>query len=415
MGMERNLMTNKLKLSLINFQSITNGELEFETGLNFIVGQSNSGKSATFRALKACLSNPSGSQRFIKKDSNIAEVILEYNDNVIDWKRTKSESSYNINGEEYVKTGKSDAFKIVEDTGFARDHNDTIMNIEEELQLPFPYGVSKTDLFKLFENIFCVSDSAIILKSAKDHENEVKSDIGLLENEVSKVKNKLYELGKFKKEISLSKLKSARDKIVEKQNNLDKLNDGIEIIKTAVEVSNIKLPKSLKFSNKLDQYSELAKIKELMNQLSELHKTSQSLKGIKAPNSVDLREYKELTTIQKDLTILNKLLQIDTKETFKPKQIDLNKYSELNKIIRDVNIVKQLAQLEIPSYNIQNKLENYEQLITYKDELTKIMIAGKEAVEKKKGITKRLGEIQDKLKTYKVCPLCHKPLNEEEN
>ena len=69
----------------------------------------------------------------------------------------------------------------------------------------------------------------------------------------------------------------------------------------------------------------------------------------------------------------------------------------------------------MPSYNIQNKLENYEQLITYKDELTKIMIAGKEAVEKKKGITKRLGEIQDKLKTYKVCPLCHKPLNEEEN
>ena len=67
---------NELKLSLQNFQSITEGELTFRTGLNFIVGQSNSGKSATFRALKACLLNPKGSQRFIKKGHNKLEVIV---------------------------------------------------------------------------------------------------------------------------------------------------------------------------------------------------------------------------------------------------------------------------------------------------------------------------------------------------
>ena len=60
-------MGNELKLSLENFQSISEGELIFHTGTNVIIGQSNSGKTATFRALKACLSNPIGSQRFIKK------------------------------------------------------------------------------------------------------------------------------------------------------------------------------------------------------------------------------------------------------------------------------------------------------------------------------------------------------------
>lgn len=407
-------MTNKLKLSLINFQSISNGELEFETGLNFIVGQSNSGKSATFRALKACLSNPSGSQRFIKKDSNVAEVILEYNDNVIDWKRSKSESSYNINGETYVKTGKSDAFKIIEDTGFARDHNDTIMNIEEELQLPFPYGVSKTDLFKLFENIFCVSDSAVILKSAKDHENEVKSDISLLENEVSKVKNKLDEISKFKKEISLKDLKTSKEKLKNQQSKLNKLNEGIDIIQIAVKLSSIELPKAQNFDNKLDSYNDLSKTKGLIVQLTELHNISKEIKSIKLPEVKDLKEYKELMSIQKDLAILNKLAKIDTKEVFKPKQVDLSRYTELKRIFKDLSILKQLEELELPSYQIQDKLETYKNLRQYKNDLDRIMTAGKEAVEKKKGITKRLEEIQEKLKNYKVCPLCHRPLNEEE-
>lgn len=407
-------MTNKLKLSLINFQSISNGELEFETGLNFIIGQSNSGKSATFRALKACLLNPSGSQRFIKKDSNIAEVILEYNDNTIKWKRTKSESSYDINGETYVKTGKSDAFKIVEDTGFARDHNDTIMNIEEELQLPFPYGVSKTDLFKLFENIFCVSDSAVILKSAKDHENEVKSDISLLENEVSKVKNKIAEINKFKKEVDLDNLQTLRDKLKKKQGRLNSLNEGIDIIQTAVKLSDVELPKAQNFEDRLSSYSDLSKTKDLINQLVELHNISRSLKNVKLPKVKDLKEYKELVSIQKDLIVLNKLINLNIEEPFKPKQIDLSSYTELTKILKDLNILKQLEELEFPSYQIQDKLKVYEDLKQYKDELDRIIIAGKEAIEKKKSITKRLEGIKDKLKSYKVCPLCHKPLNEEE-
>ena len=93
---------NELKLSLHNFQSISDGELIFKTGLNFIIGQSNSGKSATFRALKACLLNPKGSQRFIKKDNNRAEVVLTYNGNEIEWEKTSKESNYVINGKKFL-------------------------------------------------------------------------------------------------------------------------------------------------------------------------------------------------------------------------------------------------------------------------------------------------------------------------
>ena len=371
-------MKNKLKLSLTNFQSIGNGELEFETGLNFIIGQSNSGKSATFRALKACLSNPSGSQRFIKKDTNVSEVTLEYNGNVITWKRTKKESSYEINGETFVKTGNSDAFKLVEDTGFVRDHNETIMNIEEELQLPFPYGTSKTDLFKLFENIFCVSDSAIILKSAKDYENEVKSEIRLLENEKVKIKNKLAELNKFKKEINISELKGKQNSLILKNEKLMKLKDGVETIKKAVELLKLNLPEPYEVDNYLNQYQELMDLKKVMHTTESLHKVSQNLSKLESPKPIDLKEY----------------------------------YT-LRQLYKDINVVKELSGLTLPEYEVKDKIGTYYELVNYRESLNKIYATGRKAAEKKKRVAAKLSEIQGKLREFKVCPLCHRLLEGE--
>ena len=180
--------------------------------MNFIIGQSNSGKSATFRALKACLLNPAGSQRFIKKGNNKSEVTLKYNGQEIQWERTPKESNYIINGETYYKTGRSNAFKILEEaTGFNQDTNGIIMNIEEELQLPFPFGLNGSDLFKLFENVFCISDSAVILKSAKDYEKGVDSDISSLDLEEQKTTAKVRALEEFKEYVDINKIQKDKD------------------------------------------------------------------------------------------------------------------------------------------------------------------------------------------------------------
>ena len=46
-------------LKIEDFQSIGNAELEFIPGINLIVGQSNSGKTAVLRAIDSVLTNPS--------------------------------------------------------------------------------------------------------------------------------------------------------------------------------------------------------------------------------------------------------------------------------------------------------------------------------------------------------------------
>lgn len=364
-------MGNELKLSLENFQSISSGELVFQVGTNVIIGQSNSGKTATFRALKACLSNPAGSQRFIKKGTTHSVVTLEYNGNCITWRRTPKESSYTINGEDYIKTGKSDAFKLVENTGFVIDSSGTIMNIEEELQLPFPFGVSKSDLFRLYENVFCISDSAVILKAAKDKEEEVKSDISNIENEILKSKTKLEEIAKFRSEVNLKLLEEKKDYFKKKSDRILFLKDGIDLIHKVATLETFDI-QEVSFEDKVKILKENLFLKKELNILKNLHIIGKSLKEGYCPSSEMLTVLYELKELQKVRDLLSTVIEVPIKE-FESK---LQKYQELQDSMSFLKALK--AQIKLKKI----KLEEIEKIIQ----------------EKEKG-----------LQEFKVCPLCHRP------
>lgn len=368
-------MGNELKLSLENFQSISKGELIFHSGTNVIIGQSNSGKSATFRALKACLLNPVGSQRFIKKGTKRASVLLEYNGNQIIWLRTAKESSYKINGEDYIKTGKSNAFKLLEGTGFVTDCNDTIMNIEEELQLPFPFGMSKTDLFKLYEDVFCISDSSIILKAAKEVEDDTKVQIVSLENEIIKNKNKLKELLEFKNSFNLEELKEKRNILSNYCNRIVFLKDGLPLIKKAILIKDFEV-NEISFENKLTAYNEKNNLKKNIITLKKLHNVDKSLKLIE-----------------------------------KPKAVDLNYYSEKLDILKTSKILKEINTIKAEEILFENRLEKYKELKNFKNFLISLKATVKKKKEDLKKVEEFIENIEQALKEYKVCPLCHQPIN----
>ena len=371
---------NRLVLSLHNFQSITEGELTFKTGLNFIIGQSNSGKSATFRALKACLLNPAGSQRFIKKGNSKSEVVLKYNGQEIQWERTSKESNYVINGEAYYKTGRSNAFKILEDkTGFNQDANGTIMNIEEELQLPFPFGLNGSELFKLFENVFCVSDSAIILKSAKDYEKGVDNDISFLNIEEQKIKVKVEELKEFKEFLDLNKLLGYRKKLESSLNRITELEDGKDIIELALKLSNanLSMPNQV-FTDLIPKYQDLIKCKEILSETKRLHKLSKEVQYLNFPVTTDLSHYNALC---------------DLKKTF--------------------DVLKKLNKLKLEEVAFENKLSRLKELIDTKEYINNFEREINNLKDNKKEEEEKLKKLELKLKEFKICPLCHKPLDNE--
>ena len=368
---------NRLVLSLHNFQSISEGELTFNTGLNFIIGQSNSGKSATFRALKACLLNPAGSQRFIKKGNTKSEVTLKYNGQEIQWERTPKESNYIINGEHYYKTGRSNAFKILEaETGFNQDATGAIMNIEEELQLPFPFGLNGSDLFKLFENVFCISDSAIILKSAKEYEKGIESEIDALDLEEEKTKAKVKALTEFREAVDLTKLLEDKEKLERAATKLNNLKDGMDLVKLAVKIDNASLEaKEKEFVNLHLLYKSTTEYKELLVQAKELYELSKKFQELKEPEKISLEEYKNLCDLRKTFNSLKKL-----------NKLVLNEKEFENKI-------GELKELEQTRKFIQVYKENLKKLEGDKEQTNK-----------------EIDVLEEKLKEFKVCPLCHKPL-----
>ena len=371
---------NELKLSLRNFQSISEGELIFKTGLNFIIGQSNSGKSATFRALKACLLNPKGSQRFIKKGNNKSIVTLFYNGNEIEWDRTNKESSYIINGEQYIKTGTSDTFKILmNDTGFVKDEKEgALMNIEEELQLPFPFGVSKADLFKLFENVFCVSDSAVILKAAKEQEDNIKDNIEALELDKIKVQNKLSHLQDFKSFLEIDKLESYKDFLINVESRIINLKEGLSTIKLAVKLNNTKLEVGEReFNDLFSPYLEALELKKVLIQTRKIHKLSKDLQ------------------------------ELDLNRKFEDK---LEYYRNLKSLNRTLQKLKKLNKLKVNELSFSSKLEEFNELRSLYLYVQDLQRKIKDLQIDKKREEERIESIEAKLKEFKVCPLCHHSL-----
>lgn len=368
---------NELKLSLHNFQSISDGELVFRTGLNFIIGQSNSGKSATFRALKACLLNPKGSQRFIKKGHNKAEVKLEYNGNEIIWDRTSKESTYTINGEVFYKTGSSNAFKILnEEAGFARDDNGTLMNIEEELQLPFPFGISHSDLFKLFENVFCVSDSAIILKSAKEYEKGVETEVSTLEFDLQKTNTKLRDLAEFKEYVDFKYLTSSKRKLGKAQERILFLSDGKEIIEKAIVVEKANLEvREEDFKDWFSPYLTALECRKVLAQTHQFHLLS-----------------KNLQELDYDVPKL------------------LEKYTQLRDLNKTLSNLKKLNKIKVIESSFENKLSEYQNLKALYSFIQDLKVNIQSLQEKEKREKARMNSIEEKLKEFKVCPLCHHSL-----
>ena len=346
---------NTFRVDLENFQSISKASLEFVQGINIIVGQSNSGKSAILRAIKGAILNPNGSQKYIKNGAKGFKVNIEYNNNEIEWSREKS-PKYKINGEEYLKVGNSNLPNLLDKSGFVLDEGNNLMNIESELELPFPFDKNNSELFKLFEkNIFCVSDSTSITKLIKADEDEANKNKDNAEYELDRYKGKLQAVEELEKEIDLNKLISGREKLAGLIDKISKIKLDIsdlcdmigmgKILKRAiptVEVNNdlqhayVVLLEDVNKLNeirgvgavlkaeptastpKVFNISEYSELNEAVNQLLQAEELTLILRAIEAPRTKVMGE--EYTSLRNDLTTLSRLreqaqnLQNDIKE-----------------------------------------------------------------------------------------------------
>ena len=162
--------------------------------------------------------------------------------------------------------------------------------------------------------------------------------------------------------------------------------------------------------NKIPAYKELISLKSLISKVKQYHELS---KNLPVPISVsneklgNLREQRELKELVARLT---KLSQIKVEEkVFENKLFDFQEKVELKKTFMQL---KELHEIKIKPIEFEDKLAKYKELIQYK--------AGLKALSDKISLTQaeltyvenNLSNLQEKLKEYKVCPLCHRPLED---
>lgn len=403
-------------IDIKNFQSIGNANLVFEPGINMIVGQSNSGKSATLRAIRSTVVNPSRAKHYIKKGTNKATVTIDYNNDSVEWTRAAKESVYNINEETYEKVGNKTLFDLKEDgCGFVRDDAGNIMNIEGEWDLLFPFDRTPSELFKLFENIFCVSDSALILKSYKDEEAELVKRKGQYEDRLNTLNSKKIALEELEQEVDTDKIASESKIFEGLANDYFKMQEDSRYLQRCEAIAGFTVDEvQPPTENSLEPLIEMTKDYKFFMNVLQRRKFYKSL-----PETVTVSDSLErYIEIAKDYEVLEQaqaLSKIDLSKECEISKDTLNNYFTLLEDMQFIENAKEASQFDLSmECEITNSLDEYAEVLADYKYLMGVVKKRRELKEKYDALTAKIADLEARLAEYKVCPLCGQTLKEGE-
>ena len=368
-------------LELNNFQKHSHLKLEFSDKLNVLYGDTDAGKSCIIRALKWIFFNePKGD--IIRKEGTkktSAKVTLD-NGVIVEKIKSNSINAYILykDGEEkrfdaVGKTIPDEIKKALQVTTINVDNEEVILNIADQISLPFLIGKSATFRSKLFNKL---TGSDIIDKVFQS----LNKDILKIGRETKLETEHLKEQQKSLEEVTLQK------------NKLKKL-----------------------YSNFKNQFDNL-------KVLQERYEKAVDLKDKLEVNYCDLQETKVLLSnikiISNDLVIGLKK-DIDKLENY---EVLINKLKALNAELENTD--EQLNKIRIPKIDIDKLKNDYDKLKRLKDlysqllEVKGVIIDSDSEIHQYKNlITENEKKYKELLKEIKVCPFYKKecPLNKRES
>jgi exonuclease SbcC len=358
-----------MQIHIKNFQSIRDGEMSFPIGVSTIVGATNSGKTALIRAITSILTNPPEARGFITHGKDKTEVDMEYNENSIVWSRTAKDSYYDVNGELHQKIGKTDLFEFV-NTGFYRTEDGEIINIQDEWSPLFPFGRTDSQMYKLFEDVFCINDSTIVLSKIKADESESKKDIVSITQNYNRTLKKIDKLGEFLLDLDIDTMSDYRSRFTLLNSEVSDLNSSVGIvqkdIKTVSSISSLKIDEI--DMTCFDRLNETDIAYRYM-------RTNINLLNLDKMENIDFSVFKDVEDLDKSVRDLDKSLRILNVDIDVP-VIDTDIFNEVVELESEQDKVVQLLR-EIKDINVEMD-----------------------------GIDSELEEVKDKLDSLKVCPLC---------
>lgn len=400
------------KVHLINFQSHADSILEFDEGLNVILGRSDSGKTAVIRGIKWALYNEPRGDYFVRIGEKETSVEITFSDEtILKRSRNGNKNIYeykNILGEvtRYEGFGGEVPQEIIDQTEIFKDsigQNSQILYIQDQLEGPFLLSLSPgqkaTEIGKLIG--VDILDTAItntrrdtlklngILREKIEEKEKLEKSLeefSFLEEEEKKL-NRLLEIQKDLeiKEDNLNKLTYLFGELTKINKSIDEQNLIIEKFKNLENAKRTfeKLEYlGLKLNSLEDVSYNLRKIekeldinKKVIEDLSNLEIVSEKYRNAeeklkKLQSFYDYyREIKNFDErIKNGNTYLSKFTHVDKAVKYSIKldslYIKLEQLEELKKLVDDStkNISKILNNLKTIETEKENLLSKYEEI-----------------------------------------------------
>lgn len=137
------------KITIKNFQSHRDTEIEPSPGVNVIVGRNMTGKSALLRALRLLFFNKPEGSDFVSWGAKNAEIEIEYGDHTIRRIKGKRTNIYEVDGSEFKNFGKGVPDDVARALGvFPIRIADATYELTIEGPHEPPFLVSETDAVK---------------------------------------------------------------------------------------------------------------------------------------------------------------------------------------------------------------------------------------------------------------------------
>ena len=400
-------------IEILNFQSHANTKLDFDEGVNVIIGPSDSGKTAVIRALKWIFFNEPSGTDIIKKGEDSAKVTLKLNTGFkIIRGRSKSKNYYEIISPEN-ETQRFEGFgvnvpqEIINLTGINKidlGNMKKSLNIAEQLESPFLITDSPSIKANALGKLAGVDiiDKALgnlskdmyeINSARKSIENEIRDQKDILKNfeylkddkiKIERLEYLFNQVDEYK-----TKLNTLNDLEKKYSNNLEKTNQTIEYLekfknldelfliyeKMAYKVNNLKLYSNL--NNKLlytdSKIKELEillrkidtdKISNIYSNLLEINKTLEKYKYV-YKNFVNIN--KQINQVEKTLKKYPDIIYVD-KLLVELSTLNINK-EKLSKLKNSLDNVNQ--KLEEGNNYVEKLISNYKTAVNTYIELLK--------------------------------------------
>ncbi len=399
------------EINIKNFQSHDNTNLILDSGVNVIVGSSDSGKSAIIRALRwvtSCVPRGDAIRSYwSEKDDTKVSIITDNNEVV--------ERIRNNMANKYILT-KDDSSEIVFEAfnNVVPEEIQDVLNIEDSIniqnQIDPPYLISQTSgsVALHFNKIANLEKVDLGLKTTKTMLNSTEAKIKLKTEERQKTKEELNTFKYLKgAEVDLKKLEEADRQKTQKTNKKTNISNTLlvatQIQQSIKEISTIldaekPLKNILGISTKKDNLKK--KIGKLNNQLD-------LIKEINKKHSNHLKVTKADTQVKK-LIELHKSLR-KARVNYKQLNVYIINFNSISEqLVKFEKITKadlDIAQLISDRKNITQGKTKYNNI---NKKIKEIKLTKKD-IEINLSILRKL-EIELKQNMPPVCPLCNSKL-----